>query len=64
MCSQHLLYPNQTQLLVLHPLLDGHMLNISIVWSEELYPRLDLVPHQGGELSKIINVAPGQYFPH
>ena len=34
------------------------------VWSEELYPRLDLVPHQGGELSKITNVAPGQYFPH
>ena len=40
------------------------MLNISIVWSEELYPRLDLVPHQGGELSKITNIAPGQYFPH
>ena len=40
------------------------MLNISIVWSEELYPHLDLVPHQGGELSKITNVAPGQYFPH
>ena len=34
------------------------MLRLLSVWSEELYPHLDLVPYQDGELSKITNIAP------